>query len=347
MIPLAAIALIGGGAVAVPQPKLQVVAPLELEGGDAVVVDDDWEIDCRQLAATSYCDATLVSQIYGAGVVRIRASQADAVLSEATLDGRSIASSVEERGPGPVAVTLTEGAHDLRLRLRVAPSQEVPTRWVFPACEARHLVLHRGRPEARRTLAVALPAEERRADGYRFAVLVRPPPEMGFVAVREPDDPAWSELEGGARRLVLDSAPASIAARRMFSFTDPGQVFHYGGVMLGVGGRLSDGGAFRMRFEYEVGFAEFILPGLSIDGDVGRGWVLAPRVEVASPVILFIPSFSAGVGMPVHLGPDPDLGVRLIASAALGPVGVVATFDLYPQSEGLLFEPTVMLRLSM
>ena len=68
------------------------------------------------------------------------------------------------------------------------------------------------------------------------------------------------------------------------------------------------------------------------------GWpnqiVIAPVVTAATPMIMFMPSFGAGLGLPVRLGRDPRTGVRLQFDTMLGPFGLVASFDWYDGSRG-------------
>ena len=103
---------------------------------------------------------------------------------------------------------------------------------------------------------------------------------------------------------------------------------------------------FALRLEVELALAGFVLPGLSLDY-AGDGLVLTPRIEVSSPQIALIPSFWAGVGLPLRLDTDPDPGVRLMVGVALGPVGGLVSFDLRPGDDGLDHELTALFRVSL
>lgn len=329
---------LGGPAWAIASPSA-VVSGLLVGEGDVRVLEDHWEIDCSTLADDDRCLALVTTRTTGAGVIEIYAP--DGVV--ATLDGAALEL---PHDPDRAQVTLADGEHTLTLQRQLVLNGSHRTEWTMPACEIRHLVMHSGAPETTRGLIVSLARVADRAPGYTFELAVKGDGVHGVVPTQFDADPLW-QTEGDVHRLRVQPTDDRFDSLRSVVFEDPGELLHHGGLMLGIGGQLNHGGSFRMRLEYEVALDEWILPGLAIDADTERGFVLVPRVELASPMILVIPSFSVGLGLPIRMRPDPDVGVRFIVGGQFGPIGLAATFDLYPLSDGLLFEPVVVFRLSL
>jgi hypothetical protein len=339
--------LVAADALASPAPRaVPGLGPPRHESGERRVHEDRWHIDCRRLRATGSCAAVLTSRSSGAGVALVSAV---GLAGSITLDGMAltpVSSEGDAREP-LLRIEIPEGEHELRLERVHRPSQETSREWTWPACETRHVVLHHGAVKASRSFLIDLAEPASRADDYAIELEVLGDPALTFEPVSYPGDAPWTS-SGASHHLRAAPAPGALQDEsRLVSFDDPGETLHHGGPMLGIGGTLNHGGSFRMRLEYEVALAEWILPGLSLDADVARGWVLAPRIEIASPVILIIPSASIGVGMPIRLEPDPDIGIRFLVGVSLGPVGASASFDLYPSAHGTVFEPVVMLRISI
>lgn len=218
----------------------------------------------------------------------------------------------------------------------IAPNADNFRGWTLPACEVRHLLLHYGAPETQHRIDVAFTPTTARAPGYTFALTVLHDPDI------ELSDPAWVAVAGGHR---VEHAPDGDGSAYV-ALDDAGDLLHNGGPMLGVGGRVSDGGAFRLRFEYEVAIDEWILPGVALDYDLDDGVVLAPRVEIATPMLLVIPSLTVGLGLPIHLEADPDVGVRMSVGLNFLSLGFIATFDIYPGPETKV-DSTLMFRFSL
>lgn len=115
-----------------------------------------------------------------------------------------------------------------------------------------------------------------------------------------------------------------------------GFVLRHGGPYLGLGGTFDRG--FRGRLGYELGIDELVLIGVAVDSDFTESVVLAGLVEVATPSFVMPPSLSAGVGFVqrFRLGvlpagvPATSSGFRLEAGAVFAVVGVVASFDYFP-----------------
>lgn len=328
---------------AIPPPRIPTLAPPTLEGA-LTVSAHHVELDCRALASRGHCLATVSIAISGSGVVTVE--HAPGELAALRLDGRTVQVPAPPLDLEPIALSIHEGEHTLVVTRRVLPSQELGREWLVPACEARHLLLHRGRPAASRTLAVQLVDPPHRAARHTFELRVLADRDLALRPVPYAADPPWSETDG-ARVLRLEDPADTAGSTRLVAFDDPGEVFHHGGPMLGIGARLNGDGSFRVRLEYEVAFAEWILPGLSVDADLVTGWTITPRVEVATPVVLVLPSLSFGVGVPIQLEPDPDVGLRLLVGLAFGPAGISASFDLFPSDDGVAVESAIMARISL
>jgi hypothetical protein len=111
-----------------------------------------------------------------------------------------------------------------------------------------------------------------------------------------------------------------------------------GGPLLGLGYNVVGPSTFRWRAAYEAFAPEFVAHALALEGDFERTLAIVPSVEFVSPSVLFLPSFGAGVGVPLRIAPSTEAGVRLMASAQLRYLGLVLLFDAYPQNE----EPVVL-----
>jgi hypothetical protein len=133
-------------------------------------------------------------------------------------------------------------------------------------------------------------------------------------------------------------------------FELPRRRFHPGGPIVGIGGTFGDAGGFRMRFGWGTAAPEWLLYTATADTDFGDRLVLTPMVEAATPWFYIIPSLAAGVGIPVRLKPDTEVGVRLQTTAAFGPVAWVTSFDFFPGMDADLPDDkqvTMLLQLSL
>ena len=57
-----------------------------------------------------------------------------------------------------------------------------------------------------------------------------------------------------------------------------------------------------------------------------------------TPWLILIPQFSLGLGLSVRLAPEVDVGIRLQATLAYGPLAMVTSVDLYPAYDTLAAE---------
>ncbi len=219
---------------------------------------------------------------------------------------------------------------ELTARGRLTPGEywEPHGYMAIAARDARHVLL---RPDYRSGL-------------YTFEYFVAPIRTWGSVGpidviVRYPD--AWDGTvsapgASGARPITGDrseirfTTDARSLSSLVVTFELPRANFHPGGPIAGIGGVLGDAGGFRMRFGWEVSEPDWVLYSISADTDFGDEVVVTPMVEAATPWVLIIPSLGAGVGMPYRWKPDKEIGLRLQATAAFGPVAWVTSFDFYP-----------------
>lgn len=349
LLALAATAgLASSSARAMPKPYLPTVWPPQRESGGRLAIEDAWRVDCRQLAVSGTCLVTVTSRSVGAGSVVVAGANMLDGEDAVKLDGVSQWLVANDGGgdASAVRIEMGPGEHVLVVARRVPMSTETSRGWIIPADEARHLLLHDGRPPASRALSVQLTPASERANGYAFDLAVLRDTSFIWTTPIDPFDPPWTSAGGVEHLRVAPGVNATMS--RLVSFDDVGEPFHWGGPMVGVGVGFRGDGSFRMRFEYEAAVNDWILPGISLDADTVSGWVLAPRVEIASPIALILPSFSVGIGLPIKLEPDPDAGVRFLVGGSFGPIGLIASFDLYPRSEGdLIFEPALLLRGSL
>ena len=89
-----------------------------------------------------------------------------------------------------------------------------------------------------------------------------------------------------------------------------------------------------MRFGYEVAAPEWLLYSVSADTDFGDLLKVAPTIEVASSQVLILPSFGIGVGAPVLILPEVQVGARVQGTMQFGPVGFVTSLDAFPGLSG-------------
>lgn len=108
-----------------------------------------------------------------------------------------------------------------------------------------------------------------------------------------------------------------------------------GGLFAGIGGNVDDATGIRTRFGGELAWRHryFTSLALEIAWAEPRSFVLVPAVAIASPWMVFIPSFGVGVGVPVRVSPSFEVGGRVQLDAHLGVAGYFVAFDWYPGME--------------
>jgi hypothetical protein len=229
-----------------------------------------------------------------------------------------------------------------------APQRFVPETW-FAAAETRHLVLDRtvgGNRNGWFDLRYLLAPLRTWAGERRVTIVVRHPSAWSFAAqltdtalefgeVSAGESAGWEVSDAGGVRTRTWTSDGELPAVLEVGF-DVGAVepFHSGGVVLGFGGTVGDGGGdFWMRVGYEIAWPGWLLYSVNVDTDYVDRVVVAPHVEFATPLpyMPVFPSFDVGLGLPVQVLPGTLVGVRFLCGFTWGPVGFNATFDIYPQ----------------
>lgn len=132
---------------------------------------------------------------------------------------------------------------------------------------------------------------------------------------------------------------------------EEGFPLRHGGPFLGLGGTFDRG--VMGRIGYELGIDELVIVGVALDTDFTESVTLGAVIEVATPSFIVPPSLAAGVGFAYRwfLGapdagrPRQSAGLRLEASAVFSVIGIVASFDYFPDDGA--FTSSLLGRLSL
>lgn len=210
-------------------------------------------------------------------------------------------------------------------RLHPVSASEAPLR--IPAQRMRHPVLvqdarsvevyYGGATDTVR--ARELPAPVHRSVSVRY----RRPWRLGRAR-------AWSRAPGGESRRVEASGDYDRATLELRSGAPlPG------GPLLGVGVGFGHGRPRPvLRAGWELGSHPRLHHSLVVESDLRRAHVVA-ATDVSTHGFLFIvPSLSVGVGLPIRIAPRARVGLRTQAAIIWPVVGVVGTFDVFPDRRG-------------
>ncbi len=126
------------------------------------------------------------------------------------------------------------------------------------------------------------------------------------------------------RSVPLTFVPRSLVLIR------PAGVLTLGGPQVAVGYGFGAARGARVRLGYQLAAPERFLHSLSVETDLRGRWTVTPLSQVASDWYLIVPSVGFGVGVPVQVAPEVRPGVRVLADAHLGPLGLVINVDAYP-----------------
>lgn len=142
---------------------------------------------------------------------------------------------------------------------------------------------------------------------------------------------------------VVASGPVELAAAQLAGRAsvplrlerEGGLFLRHGGPFLGLGGTFDRG--FRGRLGYELGLGELVIVSIAVDSDFSDLVTVGAMVELATPSWFFPPSVFAGVGYAHRWAlqngstlPRTSGGLRLEVGAVLAVVGIVASFDYFP-----------------
>lgn len=221
-------------------------------------------------------------------------------------------------------------------------ARSIPSNYAVSAIRARHPGLHRSTPRQVfdvdymlgpiRTwgrvgpidVTVDLPSSWRLEGATVSPELDPMPPHRGrpvtFTSERSGERTRGTARTGTDAGMVLS-----------LQFTREEGLVHHGGPFVGLGGTVGPNGGFNTRIGYEFAAPAQVVYSVSADTDWSTRVVLAPTVELASPWVVLLPSFAAGLGLPVQFAPTIEVGARVQGAMHLGPVGFVTSVDLYPR----------------
>jgi hypothetical protein len=204
----------------------------------------------------------------------------------------------------------------------------VPSMYAIAPVEARHLGMSASVEPKVNDLEYWLSPLATWSGEPSVEVELRFPAGWGF------DAEGWTVTSDGGERIARQTArPAG--GELTLSFTRPAPRFFRGGPILAIAGSTGDQSGCRLRGGWEVAAPEWLLFSAAAEWGWKDRLYVVPMVKAASRMILFIPSFGVGLGLPVQLLPERRTGVRLELDAMLGPLGFVASFDWYPGSPAL------------
>ena len=153
----------------------------------------------------------------------------------------------------------------------------------------------------------------------------------------------------GGQRRVEGQVDPNQAPELYWHAILPGQALHHGGLLLGIGGDVSAGGGLRLRLAYELAAPRWLFYGLALDTDFERLALLTPLVEVASQGLMaVIPSAGLGLGLPIRLAPERQVGLRAQITLQWPLLGFVTSFDVFPgfnASDPRFFAATLLFQL--
>jgi|SRR5215217_5721705 len=233
--------------------------------------------------------------------------------------------------PGKEGELVVRGVVELERRF-------LPSGYVWPAVQARHVLLSPGPARTTRwDIDYLLGPIRTWAGNPELHVTVRAPSawEVGSSpdasAQTAPVATDWRLRHEGAqvvaeRRLTAASAPEWLNV----TLTKPEPWWTPGGVQLGLGVRSLDGTRLMARLGYQFAAPESFLHSFSAETDFRKQLVFTPLSQYATPQVAIIPSLGLGLGVPVQVLPDVRPGLRFLVDLHFGPVGTVLNWDHYP-----------------
>lgn len=296
------------------------------EAPDVVVVCD---LEARWTLVSSHAQRTqLYASVVGVDEVRLA----------------SPASTTESPSVTPLTVELLP---DQPLEIALTGRARLPSgSGLTDGLDARHLVLATPRNGPHTTLLYT------RAVARTFAATPASPTfTLGFEQVTERyharalDVPFTEEPLTLPTTLLRDRASIPLRIEREGGFP-----LRNGGPMIGLGGTFDHG--FRGRIGYEIGIDELVIVSVAFDSDFSDLVALGVLLEVATPSFGVPPSLSAGAGFVQRWRvndaasiPASSAGLRLEVGAVLAVVGIVASFDYFPDDAA--FTSSLLGRLSL
>ncbi len=157
--------------------------------------------------------------------------------------------------------------------------------------------------------------------------------------------PGLTTERGDARvhAVELDSAEVDTLEVEL---TLPRRVLHHGGPFAALGGTFGPAGGLRARLGYEVAAPAWFLWSVAAETDFQRLLQLAAVAEAATELVLFIPSVSLGLGVPVRVLPEVQVGARAQLTLQWPYGGLVTSVDVFPGARDVV-QVSLLARVSL
>lgn len=206
------------------------------------------------------------------------------------------------------------------------------------AVATRHLVLGDSSAEKDRHLDVLTSALRCRANDYQL-IFELERPDRWYVATHHLSGEVADRVDAAeeaklrpskrqGRTLLRLASGGAESPRLGVVLTEPGELFHRGGPVIGAGVRLGQG--FEMRLGWEVAAPDWVLYTLNLESDFSETFRIAPVVQVASPADPGIPmAFVFGLGAAIDVAPKVEGAIRLQATLQIFIVGLSLATDIY------------------
>lgn len=372
-------------AAPVPFPAV-VMAPAQASQSGLEVVSERLSFDCREVAGEARCrfeadytirnptDATIegVSAFYGLRAAQVtveldgaRSSRGLNPVEQAALD-RAVEQAMQQPSPDSSARTrrslmsgvdrhgfwlmVPPGAtRRLVARGEMRPSASVVPSYVSTPALTRHLLLGDPAPPTSRFQLRYFVAPIRTFSGApTLDVSLTLPASWTLMGAR--DDAPVESLDDGRvrRRQKVDPAITDVLT---IDVVLPSDGYRGGGPLIGIGGTVDDSSHLRARLGWEIAAPSWLLTSVVADTDFQNDLIITPQVIAATPSIMsFIPSLGGGLGVPIRVLPEVDVGVRIHMDLHWPVVAFVVALDIYP---GLptdhpgMFEATLLFQVGL
>ncbi|MCP4677363.1 MAG: hypothetical protein GY854_17985 [Deltaproteobacteria bacterium] len=142
----------------------------------------------------------------------------------------------------------------------------------------------------------------------------------------------WTKSSKQNRTVATWKKTDEIGDYLLLSFEEEEPILYNGGIMLRIGGTFGDARGLRLGLGYEVAAPKWLFYSINVESDASSYLAVVPLVKACSPWVLFIPSASIGLGVPMLIRFDEEFtaGIRLQTDLHWGPIGIVLPLDFYP-----------------
>ncbi len=213
------------------------------------------------------------------------------------------------------------------------PATDESAHWLHPWVSSR-------RPN-RRVFDYLLAPAEQRTEAHASVIEVSGPAGWTVTAsVVNLHDPHWGTVDTLAQGEAIDTerpgetvrgeaigAGANVLTAVLEA---PSRRFNRGGPVVGGGGRFGASNEARgaARLGWELFFPQRLAHRAVVETDFYGQWQVVPSTHYA--LIPGIAVLAAGVGVPVRVAPDTEVGARLALHIHLGPIGIQTDVDFFP-----------------